>query len=133
MRAFIRPVSSPAEYQLATQVAEQLVGAQNVVRNLEPSMGAEDFSFMLQEKPGAYLRLGQGEQLADGQGGFTSGAGRRFLHHSCYDFNDSALPCLLELWSTRCPWKLPDFAIENIADCVSKYCAKSIFSQGFHA
>jgi len=91
-RIYPATVNSPAEYQLATRVAEQLVGAQNVVRNLEPSMGSEDFSFMLQEKPGAYLRLGQGEQLADGQGGFTGGAGSRFLHHSCYDFNDSVLP-----------------------------------------
>jgi metal-dependent amidase/aminoacylase/carboxypeptidase family protein len=69
-------------------VAEQLVGAGNVVRNLEPSMGSEDFSFMLKEKPGAYLRLGQGEQGADGRGG----VGSRFLHNSCYDFNDSVLP-----------------------------------------
>ena len=41
-------------------------------------MGAEDFSFMLQVKPGAYLRLGQG--------------GGAFLHNSRYDFNDDVLP-----------------------------------------
>ena len=87
-RIYPATINSPAEYTLATRVAEQLVGAENVVRNLEPSMGSEDFSFMLREKPGAYLRLGQGEQLPDGQGG----VGSRFLHHSCYDFNDSVLP-----------------------------------------
>jgi amidohydrolase len=87
-RIYPATVNSPTEYQLATSVAEQLVGADNVVRNLEPSMGSEDFSFMLKEKPGAYLRLGQGEQLAGGQGG----VGSRFLHNSCYDFNDSVLP-----------------------------------------
>ena len=43
-------------------------------------MGAEDFSFMLQKKPGAYLRLGQGAK--DGA----------FLHNSRYDFNDDVLP-----------------------------------------
>ena len=47
---------------------------------------------MLKEKPGAYLRLGQGEQLPDGRGGFVGGVGSRFLHNSCYDFNDSVLP-----------------------------------------
>jgi amidohydrolase len=87
-RIYPATVNSLAEYQLATRVAEQLVGRENVVRNLEPSMGSEDFSFMLKEKPGAYLRLGQGERLADGEGG----VGSRFLHNSCYDFNDSVLP-----------------------------------------
>ena len=91
-RIYPATINSPAEYILATRVAEQLVGSENVVRNLEPSMGSEDFSFMLQEKPGAYLRLGQGEQLADGKGGMVGGVGSRFLHHSCYDFNDSVLP-----------------------------------------
>ena len=91
-RIYPATINSPAEYTLATSVAEQLVGAENVVRNLEPSMGSEDFSFMLKEKPGAYLRLGQGEQFPDGQGGMVGGTGSRFLHNSCYDFNDSVLP-----------------------------------------
>ena len=59
---------------------QALVGARNVERNMEPSMGAEDFSFMLQKKPGAYLRIGQGAE--DGA----------FLHNSRYDFNDEILP-----------------------------------------
>ena len=91
-RIYPATINSPAEYTLATRVAEQLVGPENVVPNLEPSMGSEDFSFMLKEKPGAYLRLGQGEQLPDGKGGFIGGVGSRFLHNSCYDFNDSVLP-----------------------------------------
>ncbi len=91
-RIYPATINSPAEYTLATAVAEQLVGVENVVRNLEPSMGSEDFSFMLKEKPGAYLRLGQGEQLADGKGGLVGGVGSHFLHNSCYDFNDSVLP-----------------------------------------
>ncbi len=52
-------------------------------RDLEPSMGSEDFSFMLQAKPGAYLRLGQG---------LENGAASCFLHNSRYDFNDEVLP-----------------------------------------
>jgi hippurate hydrolase len=95
-RIYPATINSPAEYTLAATVAEQLVGAQNVVTNLEPSMGSEDFSFMLREKPGAYLRLGQGEPLAGGSGssggGSSSGGASRFLHNSCYDFNDRVLP-----------------------------------------
>jgi hippurate hydrolase len=48
-----------------------------------PSMGAEDFSFMLQTKPGAYLRLGQGD---------SNGGAGCFLHNGRYDFNDEILP-----------------------------------------
>ena len=91
-RIYPATINSPAEYTLATAGADQLVGAENVVRILEPSMGSEDFSFMLRVKPGAYLRLGQGEQLPDGKGGTVGGVGSRFLHNSCYDFNDSVLP-----------------------------------------
>ena len=58
-----------------------LVGADNVVRNLDPSMGSEDFSFMLQAKPGAFARLGQG-----------GAEGGCFLHNSKYDFNDAVIP-----------------------------------------
>ena len=61
-------------------------------RDLEPSMGSEDFSFMLKVKLGAYLRLGQGEQITDDDGVSVGGPGSRFLHNSCYDFNDSVLP-----------------------------------------
>ena len=74
-------INSLAEARFAADVAESLVGADRVVRNLPPSMGAEDFSFMLQARPGAYLRLGQG--------GADEG---RFLHNTRYDFNDDVLP-----------------------------------------
>ena len=67
--------------EFAASVAETLVGTDNVVRNLDPSMGSEDFAFMLQAKPGAFARLGQG--------GAESGC---FLHNSRYDFNDAVIP-----------------------------------------
>jgi hippurate hydrolase len=76
-------INTAPEAQFAGDVAASLVGEANVVRNLEPSMGAEDFSFMLQAKPGAYLRLGQG--APDGKGTLA-------LHNSRYDFNDDVLP-----------------------------------------
>ena len=91
-RIYPATINSFAEFAMAAAVADQLVGPENVVRDLEPSMGSEDFSFMLKVKPGAYLRLGQGEPLLDGNGSDAGGAGSRFLHNSCYDFNDTVLP-----------------------------------------
>jgi hippurate hydrolase len=82
-RSYPATINTAAEARFAGDVAQSLVGAQRVVRDLEPSMGAEDFSFMLQVKPGAYMRLGQG---------IEGGAGSCFLHNSRYDFNDDILP-----------------------------------------
>jgi amidohydrolase len=79
-RIYPATINSPRETEFAADVAESLVGPENVVRNMEPSMGAEDFSFMLQVKPGAYLRIGQG------------GEGSCMLHMTRYDFNDEILP-----------------------------------------
>ncbi len=82
-RMYPATINSAAEAGLAADVAQSLVGAEHVVRDLEPSMGAEDFSFMLQHKPGAYLRIGQGG---------AGGVGSCLLHNSHYDFNDAILP-----------------------------------------
>jgi amidohydrolase len=79
-RVYPATINTPPEALFAANVAESLVGADHVVRDMEPSMGAEDFSFMLQAKPGAYLRIGQG------------GEGSCMLHNSRYDFNDDILP-----------------------------------------
>ncbi len=80
-RLYPATVNSLREARFAGDVAESLVGADHVIRDLPPSMGAEDFSFMLQQRPGAYLRLGQG--------GADAGV---FLHNTRYDFNDDVLP-----------------------------------------
>jgi len=82
-RLYPATINAPREAQFAADVAQSLVGADRVVRNLEPSMGAEDFAFMLQARPGAYLRIGQGAE---------NGMGGCFLHNSRYDFNDDILP-----------------------------------------
>ncbi len=82
-RVYPATINSAAEARFAADVAQSLVGREHVVRDLEPSMGAEDFSFMLQVKPGAYMRIGQGEE---------NGIGSCFLHNSRYDFNDDILP-----------------------------------------
>jgi amidohydrolase len=77
-RTYPATVNSQEHASFAADVAAALVGEDHVVRQMPPSMGAEDFSFMLQVKPGAYLRLGQG--------------GGAFLHNPRYDFNDEVLP-----------------------------------------
>jgi amidohydrolase len=79
-RNYPATVNTPREAHFAADAAAALVGEDRVIRQLPPSMGAEDFSFMLQVRPGAYLRLGQG------------GDGGCFLHSSRYDFNDEILP-----------------------------------------
>ena len=56
----------------------ELMGEALVDRAVKPSMGSEDFAYMLQERPGAYIYLGQGESAG--------------LHHPEYDFNDELLP-----------------------------------------
>ena len=80
-RIYPATINSSREARFAADVAESLVGRDHVVRDLAPSMGAEDFSFMLEVRPGAYLRLGQG--------GAEDGI---FLHNTRYDFNDAVLP-----------------------------------------
>jgi len=80
-RVYPATINHPREADFAADVAESLVGSGNVVRNLDPSMGSEDFSFMLQARPGAFARLGQG-----------GSEGGCFLHNSNYDFNDAVIP-----------------------------------------
>ncbi len=81
-RIYPATINTPDESDFAAGVAERLLGPEHVTRDMEPSMGAEDFSFMLQLKPGAYLRLGQGAE---------NGVGSCFLHNARYDFNDEVL------------------------------------------
>ena len=80
-RIYPATINHPVQTSFAADTAAHLVGEDQVVRNLEPSMGAEDFSFMLRERPGCYVRLGQG-----------GGAEGCFLHNTRYDFNDAVIP-----------------------------------------
>lgn len=80
-RIYPATINHAPQYEHALRVAEDLVGRDRVVRNMQPSMGAEDFAFMLQDKPGCYMRLGQG--------GADGGC---WLHNSRYDFNDAVIP-----------------------------------------
>jgi metal-dependent amidase/aminoacylase/carboxypeptidase family protein len=80
-RIYPATVNSAREAEFAADVAASLVGRRpRGARTWSPAWAPEDFSFMLQVKPGAYLRIGQG------------GEGSCFLHNSRYDFNDDILP-----------------------------------------
>jgi amidohydrolase len=91
-RVYPATVNTAREAMFAADVAASIVGESQVKRDMEPSMGAEDFSFMLQVKPGAYLRLGQGDGTHDDGTGSGTGQPGCFLHNSRYDFNDEVLP-----------------------------------------
>ncbi len=102
IRSYPATINSAREASFAADVAASLVGEAHVVRELPPSMGAEDFSFMLQVKPGAYLRLGQG------------GEGSCFLHNSRYDFNDDVLPLGAALFASLVERSLAHLSTQTI-------------------
>ena len=87
-------INSEAEAQFARQVMVDLVGAPNVLKQ-EATMGAEDFSYMLQARPGAYCFIanGQGDHREIGHGG-----GPCMLHNPSYDFNDALIPLGAAYW-----------------------------------
>jgi len=87
-------VNSAPEAEFARSVMADIVGADNVAGQ-EPTMGAEDFSFMLQAKPGAYCFImnGDGAHRAMGHGG-----GPCTLHNPSYDFNDDLIPLGATYW-----------------------------------
>jgi hippurate hydrolase len=77
-------VNHPAETEHAARAAIDVVGAANVDTEVDPSMAGEDFAFMLQARPGAYIMIGNGE---------TAG-----LHNPAYDFNDEAIAAGISYW-----------------------------------
>jgi amidohydrolase len=94
-RTYPPTVNHPAQAEFAARVADTIVGAGNVVRNVDPSMGAEDFSFMLRARPGAYLFIGNGDGAHRDAG---HGAGPCTLHNASYDFNDELIPVGGTFW-----------------------------------
>ncbi|HTW50966.1 MAG TPA: M20 aminoacylase family protein [Stellaceae bacterium] len=80
-RGYPPTVNHAAQVDFACDVAAEISGDDKVNRDVSPTMGGEDFSYMLKAVPGAMVWLGNGP----GEGGC-------FLHNAKYDFNDSALP-----------------------------------------
>lgn len=80
-------INTADEADIAARAAARVVGADKVMRDFAPSLGAEDFSYMLRQKPGCYVWMGNGP----GTGGCT-------LHNPHYDFNDDALAFGASYW-----------------------------------
>lgn len=95
-RGYPPTINHAREARIGADVAAEVAGATQVDRAAPPSMGAEDFAFMLEERPGAYIRLGNGSD-ADG----------RLLHSPHYDFNDAALPFGISYWVRLAERSLP--------------------------
>ena len=88
-------INHEKETQFVTQVLRDLVGSDNLDEQVEPTMGAEDFAFMLQHKPGCYVFIGNGEGAHRHAG---HGLGPCNLHNPSYDFNDDLLPIGASYW-----------------------------------
>ncbi|KQP20296.1 M20 aminoacylase family protein [Pseudorhodoferax sp. Leaf265] len=87
-------VNHPAETAFAREVMAGIVGAENV-RAQEPTMGAEDFAYMLQARPGAYCFIGNGDGAHRDIG---HGGGPCTIHNPSYDFNDELIPLGASYW-----------------------------------
>lgn len=95
VRNYPPTINSVAEAGFAEDVMRELVGDDNTLADVEPSMGAEDFSFMLLEKPGCYVFIGNGEGEHREVG---HGLGPCVLHNPTYDFNDDILTLGASYW-----------------------------------
>ena len=85
-RRYPATVNSQAETRHAARIAAQVVDSGNVLNEVTPCMGSEDFAFMLQNRPGSYVWLGAGEDHPN-------------LHSPHYDFNDEILPIGASYWA----------------------------------
>ncbi len=77
-------VNNAEKTLFAAEIAAQIAGSDNVATDIPPTMGAEDFSFMLEERPGAFIFAGNGDTA--------------MLHHPAYDFNDELIPVGCSYW-----------------------------------
>jgi hippurate hydrolase len=84
-------VNTPAETELAREVALALVGADNVVLQTEPLTASEDFAYMLDQVPGSYLFIGNGDVASGGHGACM-------VHNPNYDFEDRNIPVGAAFW-----------------------------------
>ena len=94
VRNYPPTVNSPAEAEFARKVMAGIVGEERVVVQ-EPTMGAEDFAYMLQAKPGAYCFIANGDGAHREMG---HGGGPCMLHNPSYDFNDDLIPLGATYW-----------------------------------
>ncbi|MAT00041.1 MAG: amidohydrolase [Rhodobacteraceae bacterium] len=86
-------INSDLETSHMIKAAKNVAGDKNVDDNASQVMGAEDFSYMLEERPGAYIRVGNGNTAS--------------LHHPNYDFNDESIPFGTSFWVELTETRLP--------------------------
>ena len=96
LRAYPATVNEPAATQATIPAAEAVAGPGRVLPMPKPTMGGEDFAFMLNACPGSYIMLGAGR-----------GAGDPQVHNPKYDFNDAILPVGASYWATLVEQSLP--------------------------
>ena len=92
-RGYPVTVNAPEQTAFAASVAREVAGADKVDAETAPSMGGEDFSFMLNQRPGAYIFIGNGDSTE--------------LHTDTYDFNDEAIPVGVSYWVRLAEMALP--------------------------
>ena len=97
-------INHALETSFAVGVMQKIVGVENVDASVEPTMGSEDFAFMLQHKPGCYVFLGNGD---GGHRDAGHGLGPCNLHNPSYDFNDDLLPIGATYWIELAQAALP--------------------------
>ena len=95
-RGYPGVVNTAAETAAAVAAAASLVGEAQVHTDIKPAMGSEDFAFMLQKRPGAYIGIGAGEGENDPP-----------VHNPYYDFNDNILPLGAAYWVALVKQQLP--------------------------
>ena len=79
-----------------TSVAKETFGSDSITTDVPPTMGSEDFSYMLEERPGAFINIGNGESAG--------------LHHPAYEFNDAAIPVGVNYWASLIEIAMPQRA-----------------------
>jgi len=94
-REYPATINHAGEAAFCAQVLRELAGAANVEQTLQPSMGSEDFSFMLNQVPGSYIWIGNGD---GGHRDAGYGSGPCILHNGSYDFNDELIPIGATYW-----------------------------------
>ncbi|MGE5338539.1 MAG: M20 aminoacylase family protein [Gemmatimonadota bacterium] len=94
-RSYPPTVNHARETEFAASVMDDVVGPQNVVRGIEPTLGSEDFAFMLRAKPGCYVFIGNGDGSHRAAG---HGLGPCMLHNASFDFNDELIPIGATYW-----------------------------------
>lgn len=86
-------VNAPGQTDFAAEIAREVAGEERVAANVDPTMGGEDFAYMLNARPGAYIFIGNGDSSD--------------LHTDTYDFNDEAIPLGVSYWVRLAERALP--------------------------